>query len=411
MLQSIIFFSLALSVYGAIEFYSWQAVRTAINPENIKTAKWIYWIVTITFFALFASYRPFLHKYLPKSFGTYFAILFVILMLAKLVALLFLFPEDVVRLFKFLANKFSSNATPSTNAIPRSEFLSKLALLSAAIPAGTLIYGVIVNAYNYQFKKVSIKFPNLPQAFNGFKIIQLSDIHSGSFTKTEPIEKVIEKINKLDADIILFTGDLVNNTSDEMDSFMHIFDKLKSKHGVISITGNHDYGDYVPWDSPEAKKENFQKFIGIHKKLGWDLLLNENRTLERNGEKISIIGIENWGGGGFAKYGKLDVAHQGTEGIPFKILMSHDPSHWEAQVLPNYNDIDLMLSGHTHGAQFGIENKWLRWSPSQYIYKQWAGLYNQGKQYIYVNRGFGFLGYPGRVGILPEITEITLLKA
>ncbi len=411
MLQSILFFSVVFSIYGALEYYGWQSVRTVINPENIKTAKWYYWGLTAVLFVLFASYRPFLYKYLPKTIGTYFAVVFFILLLSKLVVLLFLFPEDVVRFFKFVASKFSSTSSTPATGISRSEFLSKLALITAAIPAGTLIYGVLVNAYNYQFKKVSIKFPNLPEAFNGFKIIQLSDIHSGSFTKTEPIEKVIEKINKLNADVVLFTGDLVNNTSDEMDAYMHVFDKLKARHGVFSITGNHDYGDYVSWDTPEAKKANFDKFIGIHKNLGWDLLLNEHRIIERNGEKISIIGIENWGGGRFAKYGKLDVAHKGTEEIPFKILMSHDPSHWDAQVLPKYNDIDLMLSGHTHGAQFGIENKWLKWSPSQYIYKQWAGLYNQGKQYLYVNRGFGFLGYPGRVGILPEVTEITLYKA
>lgn len=411
MLQSILFFSVVFSVYGAIEFYGWQSIKTIVKVENIQTAKWLYWGLTAVLFVLFASYRPFLYKYLPKTIGIYFSVLFVVLLLSKLVVLLFLFPEDVVRFFKFVASKFSAAPVTPASGISRSEFLSKLALVTAAIPAGTLIYGVVANAYNYQFKKVSIKFPNLPEAFNGFKIIQLSDIHSGSFTKTEPIEKVIEKINKLNADVIMFTGDLVNNTSDEMDAYMHVFDKLKARHGVFSIAGNHDYGDYVSWDTPEAKKANFEKFIGIHKNLGWDLLLNEHRVIERNGQMISIIGIENWGGGRFAKYGKLDVAHRGTEAIPFKILLSHDPSHWDAQVLPAYGDIDLMLSGHTHGAQFGIENKWLKWSPSQYIYKQWAGLYNVGKQYLYVNRGFGFLGYPGRVGILPEVTEITLYKA
>ena len=409
MLQSIAFFSIILSVYGAIEYYGWTAVRTAFQPENLNRAKWIYWGFSAVLVLLFISYRPFLYKYLPKSISIYFAVVFVVFLFSKLIVLLFLFPEDVTRLFRFIASKFSS-APVRAGGIPRSEFLSRAALIAAAVPAGTLIYGVVANAYNYQFRKTTIKFPNLPEAFIGFKIIQLSDIHAGSFTRSEPIEKAIQKINAANADLIFFTGDLVNNVSSEMEPFMHIFDKLKAKYGVISITGNHDYGDYVTWDTPEEKEQNFKDFVAIHKNMGWDLLLNENRTIERNGEKIAIVGVENWGGGRFAKYGKFDVAFKGTEGIPFKILLSHDPSSWEARVQKEYPQTDLTFSGHTHGAQFGIENKWLKWSPSQYIYKQWAGLYNEGKQYLYVNRGFGFLGYPGRVGILPEIAEITLVK-
>ena len=214
----------------------------------------------------------------------------------------------------------------------------------------------------------------------------------------------------MNADLILFTGDLVNNTSDEMEPYMHIFDKLRAKHGVISTTGNHDYGDYVQWDSEADKTANFDKFKKIHKDLGWNLLMNQNVILDRNGQQIAILGIENWGKGHFSKHGRLDLAYKGAENVPFKLLMSHDPSHWDIEVRPKYPEIDLTLAGHTHGFQFGIENKWLKWSPSEYIYKQWAGLYQEGKQYIYVNRGFGFLGYPGRVGILPEVTEITLRK-
>ncbi len=409
MLQPLIFFSIVLTVYGAIEYYGWQAIRTAFQPENLSRAKWIYWGTSAVLFTLFASYRPFLYKYLPKTIATYFAIVFVVILLGKIITLLFLFPEDIIRFFKTVSTKLSSAPAPATG-ISRSEFLSKLALGAAAIPAVTLLYGVVVNAYNYQFRRITIKYPNLPDAFNGFKIIQLSDIHSGSFTKTEPIEKVIKQINDRNADLILFTGDLVNNVTSEMEPFMNIFNKLQAKHGVMSVTGNHDYGDYVPWDTPEAKKENFTRFIDTHKQLGWDLLLNEHRVLERDGQKIAVIGVENWGGGHFAKYGKFDKAYEGTEQIPFKILMSHDPSSWDSRVKKEYPETDLTLSGHTHGAQFGVENKWLKWSPSQYIYKQWAGLYNEGKQYLYVNRGFGFLFYPGRVGILPEVTEITLVK-
>ena len=410
MLQTILFFTVIFGIYGTVEFYGWQAVKTAINPASIPTAKWIYWATTTVLLVLFLSYRPFLYKVLPKSISAYFATFFVILLLAKIVILLFLLPEDLVRLGKFVTAKLSG-APPTAAGISRNQFLSRLAIVLAAVPAGSLVYGVIANAYNYTFRKETIKFPNLPEAFDGFRIIQISDIHSGSFNRTEPIIEAVNKINNMNADLILFTGDLVNNTSDEMEPYMHVFDKLRAKHGVISTTGNHDYGDYVEWDTPEAKVANFEKFKNIHKQLGWNLLLNQNVILDRDGQQIAIIGIENWGKGHFSKHGKLNLAYKGTENVPFKLLMSHDPSHWDIEVRPKYPDIDLTLAGHTHGFQFGIENKWLKWSPSEYIYKQWAGLYQEGKQYIYVNRGFGFLGYPGRVGILPEVTEITLRKA
>jgi predicted MPP superfamily phosphohydrolase len=408
MLQSIMFFAVVFAIYGTVEFYGWQAIKTAINPTSVSTAKWIYWTLSASLLVLFLSYRPFLYKVLPKSISAYFATFFVILLLVKIIVFLFLFPEDIVRLVRLGISKMS-NSVP-TAGITRSQFLSRLAIVVAAVPAGSLVYGVIANAYNYTFRKVTIKFPNLPAAFDGYRIIQLSDIHSGSFNRTEPLIEAVNKINALNADLILFTGDLVNNTSDEMEPYMHVFDKLRAKHGVISTTGNHDYGDYVHWDAPEEKVANFEKFKGIHKQLGWNLLLNQNVILEKDGQQIAIIGIENWGMGHFAKYGKLAEAYKGTENIPFKLLMSHDPSHWDAETRPKYPDIDLTLAGHTHGFQFGIETKWLKWSPSEYVYKQWAGLYREGKQYIYVNRGFGFLGYPGRVGILPEVTEITLQR-
>ena len=408
MWQTILFFCAVFGIYGTIEFYGWQAIKTAINPASVQTAKWVYWTVSAVLLAVFVSYRPF-HRYLPRVVYLTFGVAFVILLLAKLVMLLFLVPEDVVRLVRWVAAKFSGG--PATTGITRSQFLSRLAIVAGAVPAGALVYGVVANAYNYTFRKVAIKFPNLPEAFNGYRIIQLSDIHSGSFNRTEPLIEAVKKINAMDADLILFTGDLVNDRSDEMDPYMEVFDKLRAKHGVISTTGNHDYGDYTQWGSAEEKKANFERFKGIHKQLGWNLLMNENVILDRDGQKIAIIGIENWGfGEHWPKYGKLDKAYKGTENIPFKLLMSHDPSHWDAQVRPKYPDIDLTLAGHTHGFQFGIESKWLKWSPSQYMYKQWAGLYKEGKQFIYVNRGFGFLGYPGRVGILPEVTEITLLR-
>jgi len=394
-----------------IDYYAFQAVKAAVGDFSYRRIVFtLYWCLTAFTIISLLIFRLIGFKSVPHGMGSYIGAIVVINLFSKLVIVLFMFGEDITRGIRWIIAKLSSPAPDASKGITRSQFLGRVAIISAAIPFGTFIYGMIANAYNYQYRKVTVKFPNLPEAFNGFRIIQLSDIHSGSFTRTEPLIQAVDHINKMDADIILFTGDLVNNISDEMADYMHIFDKLRAKRGVLSTTGNHDYGDYNHWDSVEEKKANFKKFIDIHKALGWDLLMNENRILEKDGQQIAIIGIENWGKGHFSKYGKLDVAYKGTEQIPFKILMSHDPSHWDAETRPKYGDIDLTLAGHTHGAQFGIENKWIKWSPSKWVYKQWADLYQEGKQYLYVNRGFGFLGYPGRIGILPEITEITLVK-
>jgi len=264
---------------------------------------------------------------------------------------------------------------------------------------------MVRGAYKYRVHKVKIDSPNLPESFNGFKIVQISDMHTGSFMSTSPIATAFEIISQQKADLILFTGDLVNNVATETDGFIDEYKKLKAPHGVYSVLGNHDYGDYVQWESQTAKYENLEALKKVQADAGWKLLMNEHVALEKNGEKIALLGIENWGGGNyFHKYGKMDLAYKGTEEYKFKILMSHDPSHWDKQVRKEYPDIDLTLSGHTHGMQFGIEIPGFKWSPVQYLYKQWAGLYKQDNQYLYVNRGLGFLGYPGRPGIWPEIT-------
>ncbi|HOA39768.1 MAG TPA: metallophosphoesterase, partial [Flavihumibacter sp.] len=234
--------------------------------------------------------------------------------------------------------------------------------------------------------------------------------HSGSFTDTAAVQKGVQKILDLKPDLILFTGDLVNDRAVEMDNYKSIFSQLKAPMGVFSTLGNHDYGDYIDWDSAAAKKANLEALKKVHGDIGWRLLMNEHVVLERGGEQIALLGIENWGAkGNFPKYGKMSEAYPGTEKYPFKMLMSHDPSHWDAEVREKYPDVDLMLSGHTHGMQFGVELPWFKWSPVQYMYRQWAGLYEEGKQKLYVNRGFGFIGYPGRVGILPEITLLELV--
>ncbi len=396
-----------------LEVYGFLAVRSAA-PSDATMRK-----LTIGFYLAFSAflwlsfitYRTWGYQHLSREVKATMATLFIALTVAKLIVALFLGTEDMARIARWLFNKTIS-PSDGVAKISRSQFINQVALASAAVPFGALIYGAVRNAYNYQFREVSISFDNLPAAFDGFKIVQLSDIHSGSFTRTEPIEKAIEQINALNPDLILFTGDIVNNVADEMLPYKNIFNKLRAKHGVMSVTGNHDYGDYIPWNTKAEKRDNFRRLVQTHKDMGWDILLNEHRTIEKDGEQIAVLGIENWGAKlHFRRYGKMSDAHKGTEKIPFKILMSHDPSHWDAQVRPEFPDVDLTFSGHTHGFQFGIENKVLKWSPVQFAYKQWAGLYQEGRQFLYVNRGFGFIGYPGRVGILPEVAVIELKKA
>ena len=294
--------------------------------------------------------------------------------------------------------------------IPRSTFLSWLGVGLSSTLFFSLLYG-FGNKYNYQLVRQKIKLKNLPDAFKGFKIIHISDIHSGSFQDIRAVNKGIDLILKQQPDLIVFTGDLVNDRATEMEPYQNSFGRLTAPLGVFSTLGNHDYGDYVQWPTAQAKMDNLEAIKKVHAGMGWRLLMNEHVVLEKNGEKIALLGIENWGAKArFPKYGKMDLAHVGTEDIPFKILLSHDPSHWRAEVLEKYPSVALTLSGHTHGMQFGFEIPGLQWSPVQYVYNEWAGLYRKDEQALYVNRGFGFIGYPGRVGILPEITVIELFS-
>ncbi len=295
------------------------------------------------------------------------------------------------------------------NGIPRSTFLNWLGLGVSSTLFFSLLYG-FGNKYKYQLVHKKVKIKNLPEAFKGFKILHISDIHSGSLKEKASVQKGIELIQKQHADLILFTGDIVNDRATEMEEWKDVFGQLTAPKGVFSTLGNHDYGDYVQWPSKAAKEENLNALKQVHASMGWKLLMNENVSIEQGGAQIKLVGIENWGAKArFPKYGKMDEAMVGIDPNDVIILMSHDPSHWEAQVIVEYPHVDLMLSGHTHGMQFGLENPYFKWSPVQWVYKQWAGLYQQGAQQLYVNRGFGFLGYPGRVGIMPEITVLELI--
>ena len=400
-----------------LDFYVFQAIKLVSHSAGGKTRMIIftgYWVLSVIAIATLIL-LPYLHfdnqSKLFKS--TIFAII-VGLFLAKLIAGLFFLIDDIRRFIQWGARKlFSRKATVTdiqeAEKIGRSVFLSWVGLIAGGGLFGSLLYG-FGNKYKYQLKNIQLAFSNLPNEFKGFKIVQISDVHSGSFTNKEAVLKGIEMIMAQKPDLIVFTGDLVNNTAEEMVDYMDVFSRLKAPMGVYSVLGNHDYGDYAQWDKPELKTANLQTLKNIHQQLGWRLLINEHVVLEKNAANIALIGVENWSAKArFPKYGDMKKAHAGTEVFPFKILLSHDPSHWDAEVRKKYGDVDLMLSGHTHGMQFGVEIPGFKWSPVQYMYKQWAGLYEEGVQKLYINRGFGFIGYPGRVGILPEITVLELV--
>lgn len=399
-----------------LDFYVFQALKVVTYSLASKVRLSIfsvYWIVSVLVLLVFL-FLPYLHlENFSKGLRSVVFTLIAALFFAKATTVVFLLLDDMRRGVQWVWGKLFFTGTEGEimqrgDSISRSMFMSWLGLAAGGGILGTLVYG-FSNKYDYQVKKVSLTFDNLPEAFKGLKIVQISDVHSGSFNNKEAVQKGIDKILQLEPDLILFTGDLVNNRAEEMANYIDVFRKLKAPLGVFSVLGNHDYGDYEQWESAMHKTQNLTHLKNIQRDMGWRLLLNENVLLEKNGAQIALLGVENWSAKArFPKYGKLSQAYAGAEKAPFKILMSHDPSHWDAEVRPNYPDIDLMLSGHTHGMQFGVEVPWFKWSPVQYVYEQWAGLYQNGNQKLYVNRGYGFIGYPGRVGILPEITFFQL---
>ncbi len=393
-------------------FLALKTVSQSISTRGKAILYFSYWTVSVLAVCGFLLFAFTDQNFLGKSVRTYLFATFIGLFLAKMVAFGFFLLDDIRRLIQWIVTKISSRgeSISEVKKIPRSTFLSWAGIAVGSTLFGSLVYG-FSNKYNYQVKKIKLSFPNLPKAFAGMRIVHISDIHSGSFMNKTAVERGIELIQKQAADIILFTGDIVNDRATEMDDYKDVFSKLSAPMGVYSTLGNHDYGDYAQWPiNGVSKEQNLDNVKKVHADMGWKLMMNEHKIFEKDGDKIALIGIENWSNKArFPKHGRLDLAHAGTEEMPFKILMSHDPSHWEGQVIPQYNDVDLMLSGHTHGMQFGVEIPGIKWSPVQYLYKQWAGLYEFGKQKLYVNPGFGFIGYPGRVGILPEITVITLV--
>ena len=409
----ILWFFLAVIVLA--EWYGYQAVRTLTQHQSLATRRGIsvaYWVVSLGVWAL-AFWAGSTRQMGNTVLKSYLMSLPLLLLAGKFFILLPLLFEDMARLARWAMSSATRPAGTDGNAIPRSEFMAQLALGLGAIPFVALLWGMVRGATDYQVRRVTLRFPNLPPAFDGFKVVQISDLHTGSFNSTEPLERAVALINKQAADLVLMTGDLVNNRATEVEPHMPALAQIKSELPIFSSLGNHDYGDYVQEfrDDRALWTQNLERLMQNHAKMGWTLMNDTSHTITRGEDKIAVIGVQNCSAhANFHSYGNLAKAHAASGDAPFKILLSHDPSHWEAQVL-NYPDIDLTLSGHTHGMQFGINLPFMKWSPVQYVYKQWAGLYEQGRQKLYVNTGLGYLGYPGRVGFLPEITVFELRRA
>lgn len=407
---SLIALLIMLSLMAWLDVYSFQASKTLLKNHKIKLYKSVrlfFWVQAIALMAITV------YLFMSQRGTTQFMFLLVIVFMAyfgKLLAIVFVFIDDIRRVIKYFfegRRRRHKRRVENGQTISRSKFLAKSAVAVSMLPVVTMSFGIVKGAYDYRIRRRKVYLPNLPKAFNGVKIAQLSDIHSGSFFDKSAVQGGIDMMLGEKPDLILFTGDLVNNQTKEVNDYFDLFSKMKADLGVYSTLGNHDYGDYMSWPSEAAKRQNLANMIKAHEQMGWRLMMNENKSIKIGSDQISLIGVENWGAGRFAKYGDLTKAARNAEG-DVKLLLSHDPSHWDAQVRAQQPDIDIMFAGHTHGMQLGVEIGDWRWSPSKYIYKQWADLYQEGNQYLYVNRGFGFLGFPGRIGILPEITIMEL---
>ncbi len=405
-----LFFMLILAFLGWLDYYAYQATKTLIKGKSSgfrSLIRYGYLLQAVTLIGLVVYLRFVQSVTVPFSF-----LLSIVFMSysAKQLAVIIIFFDDiqrVLRLFFAGRKRRYEKRVAAGQKMPRSKFLARSAVVMATLPIVTMSFGIVRGAYDYRIRRKRVYLPNLPKQFEGITIGQLSDIHSGSFYDKVAVKGGIEMLMAEKPDVIFFTGDLVNNETKEVSDYFDLFSKVKADLGVYSTLGNHDYGDYKTWGSVAQKNQNLRDMVKVHERMGWDLLMNVNRSIKIGTDQISVLGVENWGAGRFAKYGQLDQATLNAEG-DVKLLLSHDPSHWDQQVRQQQPDIDIMFAGHTHGMQLGVEIGDFRWSPSKYIYKQWADLYQEENQYLYVNRGFGFLGFPGRIGILPEITIMEL---
>ena len=396
-------FLIIAGIFLFLEIYIYQAIRTLTDNFWLRTG---YWVVSLLIYGVFAYEVTHYQRADRSTIRPQIMIsLFLIFIFPKIFVVLFLLIDDLFRIGGYFVNMIGSKETFFPE---RRKFLSLVGLGMGGVLSALFIDGITFGKYRHTVRRVKVKFANLPKSFKGYKIIQISDVHSGSFSDPDKLKHAVDLINEQKPDLVLFTGDMVNNVADEFKPFIPLFSKIKAKDGKFAVLGNHDYGDYVSWTSPDAKKKNLDTLIDYEKQAGFDMLRNENRVIEKNGEKLYILGVENWGLKPFPQFGKIDDALKGVPESATKILMSHDPTHFDYVVKKHPADIHLTLSGHTHGMQFGLDLKNIKWSPVQYRYPKWADLYESEGKFLYVNRGFGVLGYPGRVGVLPEITLFEL---
>lgn len=396
-------FLIIAAIFLLLEIYIYQAIRTLTDNVWIRVG---YWIFSLSIYGIFAYEITHFQKSDRSTLKAQFMIsLFLVFILPKVFIILFLLIDDILRAGGYLIGL----TKPAENFFPeRRKFLSLIGLGLGGVLSALFIDGITFGKYRHKVRKVKVKITNLPNSFKGYKIIQISDVHSGSFSNPEKLQHAIDLINEQNPDLVLFTGDMVNNVSEEFKPFIPLFSKIKAKDGKFSVLGNHDYGDYVTWASPIAKKKNLDALIDYQKQAGFDMLRNENRIIKKNEEKLYILGVENWGVKPFPQFGDIEKALKDVPQNAPKILMSHDPTHFDSVVKKHPGNVHLTLSGHTHGMQFGLDLKNIKWSPVQYKYPKWADLYESEGKLLYVNRGFGVLGYPGRVGVLPEITLFEL---
>jgi predicted MPP superfamily phosphohydrolase len=415
-------FLVILALYFLMDWYAWNGLKTLVagwRSERLRqVVKWSYFVISVgAALTFFINLRSFGVATGMTPVHEWIFSLFLTLFLTKLFFCLVLLLGDIGRLLYGTIRAIAAprpqtgtNAAADQPFLPaRRRFISEAAVLVAAIPFSGFLYAMLRGKYDYRLHRVTLYFDDLPAAFDGFTITQLSDIHSGSFDNKAAVQRGIDLARAQNSDLFVFTGDLVNNAAWEIEPYIENFGAIKAPFGQYSILGNHDYGDYVKWPSPQEKAANLDQLKAHHKTLGYRLMLDENTVLEKDGQRIALIGVQNWGRG-FIQIGDLDKALQGVDKDAFKICLSHDPTHWEEKIRYHPTTIHLTLSGHTHGAQLGVETDHFRWSPVQYRYLDWAGLANEKDRYLYVNRGFGFLAFSGRLGIWPEITVLTLKR-
>ncbi|MDY0930215.1 metallophosphoesterase [Chryseobacterium sp. CFBP8996] len=391
------------AIFLFLEVYIFQAIRTLTDNFWVRLG---YIVLSLAIYGIFAYEVSHFQRSDRSTERAQITIsLFLIFILPKIFIVLFLLVDDIFRTGGYLVGLIR----PTENFFPeRRKFLSLMGLGLGGVLSALFIDGITFGKYRHKVRRVKVKFANLPKSFKGYKVIQISDVHSGSFSDPSKLQHAIDLINEQNPDLVLFTGDMVNNVADEFKPFIPLFSKIKAKDGKFAVLGNHDYGDYVKWNSKDEQNKNLETLIDYQRQAGFDMLRNENRIIEKDGEKIYILGVENWGLKPFPQYGDIDKALENVPQDATKILMSHDPTHFDYVVKKHPKDIHLTLSGHTHGMQFGLDLKNIKWSPVQYRYPKWADLYESEGKMLYVNRGFGVLGYPGRVGVLPEITLFEL---